>query len=166
MTKNSILLITIILFVNIGFGQSDEVKMLFKPTETDSLFITAIKNYTVELNSYDNQLTANGPNSKIIYIQYESYLSRIPKTINGYQIIQLGLGNRKKHFRKNKNRLSLVEISPLTLKDGLFSITLVPYGAKLKRKQKLELSYSHFNRTYFKYVGGKLIIEKIENGEI
>lgn len=157
MTKKSIFTIVLFLFASIAFGQSDEVKKLFEPTETDSLFILAIENYSEELDGLD---------SKIIYIQHENYLSRIPKTINGFQIVRLGLANRKEHFKKNKNRLTLIEISPLTIKDGLFNITLIPYGAKLKGKRKLDLSYSHFHRTYFKYADGQLIMDGIESGGI
>lgn len=154
MTKKLIFPITFLLITNIVLGQPDEVEKLFGPTETDSLYILAIRNYTEELD---------GLNSKVIYVQYENYLSRIPKTVNGFQIIRLGLVNRKEHFRKNKNQLTLVQISSLNLKDGLFSISLIPYSAKLKSKRKLELSYSHFHKTYFRYVNGKLIIDKIES---
>ena len=166
MNTNSVLIIIFSLFANIAVGQSDEVNKLFEPTETDSLYILSIENYIKELNANNDKEILSGPNSKIIYVQYQNYLARIPKTINGYSIIQLGLANRKKYFRKNKNRLSLVEISPLNLKDGLFNITLIPYGAKLKGKRKLNLSYSHFTKTYFKYVDGKLVMDKTESGGI
>jgi len=157
MAKNLLYSILFIFLTNFVLAQSDEVKKIFEPTETDSLYILAIKNYMKELNELE---------SKIIYVQYENYLSRLPKRINGFEIIKLGLANRKEYFRKNKNRLSLVEISPLTIEDGLFNITLTPYGAKLKRKKKLELLYSHFHRTYFKYLNGKLIMVKTESGGI
>ncbi len=155
--QNSLYSILFLLLANFAFAQSDEIKKLLKPKETDSLFILAIENYVKGLH---------GLESKTIYIQYENYLSRLPKTINGFEIIKLGLANRKKYFRKNKNRLTLVEISPLKIENGLFNITLTPYGAKLKGKRKLELSYSHFHRTYFKYLNGRLIMDKTESGGI
>lgn len=142
---------------NFAFAQSDEIIKMIEPTETDSLFILAIENYSKNLN---------GLKSKTIYVQHENYLSRLPKKVNGFEIIKLGLANRKEHFRKNKNHLILVEISPLTIENGLFNITLTPYGAKLKGKRKLELSYSHFHRTYFKYLNGRLIMDKTERGGI
>lgn len=166
MSRNLILIIIIFLFASNAFGQSDEVKKLFEPTETDSLYILAIENFTKQVDTLRNERNSIDRNPKVIYIQYENYLSRVPKKINGYQIIKLGLANRKEYFRKNKNRLTLVEISPLVIKDGLFSITLIPYGARLKGKRKLDLSYSSYNRTYFKYVDGKLIMEKFESGGI
>ncbi|WP_422081407.1 hypothetical protein [Ulvibacterium sp.] len=155
--QNSLYSILFLLLANFAFAQSDEIKKLLEPKETDSLFILAIENYTKELD---------GLESKTIYVQYENYLSRLPKTINGFEIIKLGLANRKKYFRKNKNRLTLVEISPLTIENGLFNITLILYAAKLKGKRKLELSYSHFHRTYFKCLNGRLIMDKTEGGGI
>ena len=166
MTKNSIFILILSLFANVVFGQSEEVKKLFEPTETDSLYILAVENFTKQIDTLENENKSIEQSPKVIYLQDENYLRRIPKTINGYQIIRLGLANRKEHFRKNKNRLTLVEISPLTLKDGLFSITLVPYGAKLKGKFKMKLTYSSWNTTYFKYADGKLVMHKFETGGI
>ncbi|MBO0328923.1 hypothetical protein [[Muricauda] lutisoli] len=166
MIKRSILTILIFLFTINVFGQSDEVQKLFEPTETDSLYILAIKNFTKQIDNLRNNRNSTDTNPKVIYIQYENYLKRVPNKINGYQILKLGLGNRKEYFRKNKNRLTLVEISPLTLKDGLFSITLIPYGAKLKGKFKMNLTYSSWNTTYFKYINGKLVMDKYESGGI
>jgi hypothetical protein len=166
MKIKSIIAIVFFLFANVALAQSDEIKKIFEPTETDSLYILAIENYTKQLDTLYKQNQFREKPSKIIYLQSESYLIRIPKTINGHQIIRIGLANQKEHFRKNKNRLTLVEISPLTLKDGLFSITLVPYGAKLKGKFKMDLSYSGYDTTYFKYVEGKLVIHKYETGGI
>ena len=166
MNKKLHFLLVFCLFAKIAFGQSEEVNELFEPTETDSLYILAIENYTKELDTVKSAVKLADENSKIIYLQYESYLRRIPKNINGYKIIRLGLANRKKHFRKNKNYLTLVEISPLTINDGLFKITLIPYGASLKGKRNLDLLYIRYNATYFKYENGKLVMEKNESGGI
>lgn len=165
MTVNSIFKIVFFLFASIAFGQSDEVKKLFEPTETDSLYIQSIENFTKQIDTLRSERKLIGQNPKIIYIQYENYLMRIPKNINGYEIIKLGLKNQKEYFRKNKNHLTLVAISPLTIKDGLFNITLVPYGAKLNGK-KLDMAYSNYNMTYFKYANGRLIMVKYESGGI
>jgi len=166
MTKNSILILIFYLFSNVVLGQSEEVKKLFEPTETDSLYILAIRNYTQHSDTLYKENPLRERPSKILYLRHENYLSRLPKIINGYQIIRLGLANQKKYFRKNKNRLTLIEISPLTLKDGLFSITLIPYGARRKGKSKMDLSYSGYDRTYFKYEDGKLIMDKFESDGI
>ena len=125
--KKHIFYLTLIICVNTIIGQSEEVKKFFEPTETDSLFIEAIENYI-------EQLKHNKPNT--IYVQYENYLTRIPNTINEFKIVQLGLANRKDYFRKNKNHLTLVVVSPLTLENGFFHITLTPYAARLKGKRK------------------------------
>ena len=164
MNKNSIYIILFFFTTNILLSQykTERIEDFFKTNETDSLYITAIKNYTQELDS----LITKNQYPKIIYLEHQNYLSRLPKEINGYQIISLGLANRKEYFKKNTNKLALVEISPLFLKDGLFSITLLLYGAKLKGKMNLDLSFSHFNRTYFKFTDGKLVEVKNETGGI
>ena len=166
MTKNSIVTALFFLFAGIAFGQSEEVKKLFEPTETDSLYILALQNYTQHSDTLYKENPLRERHSKIVYLRHENYLSRLPKTINGYHIIRLGQANQKKYFRKNKNSFTLVEISSLTLKDGLFSITVIPYGAKRKGKSKMDLSYSGYDRTYFKYVDGKLVMDKFESGGI
>jgi len=168
MVRILILNLIIILISTQSYGQeeSDILDELKRPRETDSLYIESIKNYTIQLDSLYKKHPSTEWNSNIIYIQYESYLFRIPKVINGYEIVMLNNTNRKEHFRKNKNHLSLVEISALSLRDGLFYITLTPYGARLKGKNKLELSYSSYFRTYFEYQDGRLIFKKMESGGI
>ncbi|TMU55094.1 hypothetical protein [Flagellimonas algicola] len=153
-TKASYLILFLAYF---SFGQSDEVNDFFQPKETDSLYIKALENYIEQLEDSE---------SKTVYIENENYLMRVPETIGGSEIVKLGLANRKAHFRKNKNQLTLVEVSPLTIEKGFFYITLVPYRAKLKGKKKMDLMYSHFHSTYFKFVEGKLVVHKTETGGI
>ncbi|CAL2110078.1 protein of unknown function [Tenacibaculum sp. 190130A14a] len=76
------------------------------------------------------------------------------------------MANRQKYFRKNKNRLRLVEITPLTIKDGRFQIILTPYFAELKSKKNLSLALSDWTTIYFEFKNGKLIYTETENGEI
>ena len=134
-------------------------------TETDSLYLTAIKKYTHEIENF-YQANSENDNPKIIYIQHKDYLRFLPKNINGYKIQKLGIANRKKHFSANKNKLVLVEISPLTIEEGRFEISLIPYFAELKGRKRLNLSLSDWTIVYFKYIDGKLIYDETENGGI
>ncbi|MCL6274234.1 hypothetical protein M3P19_09445 [Muricauda sp. 2012CJ35-5] len=151
------ILLLFLLSTSFSFGQSDDFSSFFQPKETDSLYIKALEKYIEQLKETE---------SKTVYVEYEDYLMRIPKTIRGFEIKKLGFANQKEHFRKNKNHLILVKVSPLTIENGLFHITLTPYAAKRKGKKKMELVYSHFHQTYFRFEKERLIVIKTERGGI
>ena len=134
-------------------------------SETDSLYLTSIEKYVVEIDSFYNKYSQI-KQPKTIFIEYQDYLSKIPDSISGYRIQKIGLGNRKKIFRENKGELRYVKIFPLTIKDGQFNITLIPYFAELKRKNHLFLSLSDWTQVIFEFKNGRLIYEKTENGGI
>ena len=134
-------------------------------SETDSLYLIAIEKYVLEIDSFYNKYSQQ-KQPKTIFIEYQDYLSKIPDSINGYRIQKIGLGNRKKIFRKNKNELRYVKIFPLTLKDGQFSITLIPYFAELKKRNHLFLSLSDWTKILFDFKNERLIYNKTENGGI
>ncbi|MGR3809684.1 hypothetical protein [Jiulongibacter sp. NS-SX5] len=134
-------------------------------SETDSLYLTSIEKYIVEVESFYNKYSQEKP-PKTIFIEYQDYLSKIPDSISGYRIQKIGLGNRKKIFRENKGELRYVKIFPLTIKEGQFNITLVPYFAELKRKNHLFLSLSNWNRVVFEFKNGSLNYERTESGGI
>lgn len=136
-----------------------------KLTEIDSLYLIAIQKYTDELDSF-YQNNPERKNPRVIYVQHEDYLRLMPVEINGYRIQQLGLNNRKKYFKENNNKLELVEISPLAIENGRFKISLIPYFAELKRRNRLDLSLSDWTNIYFLYKDGKLVYEETENGGI
>ncbi len=164
---NRFLTIFLFLFISIGsFGQNkNQNSELFKMSETDSLYLTSIEKYIVEIDSFYNKYSQI-KQPKTIFIEYQDYLSKIPDSISGYQIQKIGLGNRKKIFRENKGELRYVKIAPLTIKDGQFNITLIPYFAELKRKHLLFLSLSDWTRVIFKFKNGRLNYERTENGGI
>ena len=160
---------TAVLFIFLticSYGQNqDKTPDYLKMTETDSLYLIAIQKYTDELDSF-YQSNPERKNPRIIYIQHEDYLRLIPGEINGYKIHQLGVSNRKKYFKENNNTLELVEISPLAIQDGRFKISLIPYLAELKSRNRLDLSLSDWTNIYFLYEDGKLIYEETGNGGI
>lgn len=159
----------VILFFLISFhtfGQSEKQNSKsFKLTETDSLYYIAIEKYTVEIDSFYNKYS-NYKQPKIIFIEYQDYLMKIPDIINGYEIKKIGIGNRKKVFRNNGNKLRYVKIFPLSISDGQFDITLIPYFAELKRGKFLHLSLSDWTKVFFELKNGQLIYVKTENGGI
>ena len=164
---NRFLTLTFLLLITVcSFGQNEnENSEYLKMTETDSLYLIATEKYVIEIDSFYNKYSQQKL-PKTIFIEYQDYLSKIPDFVNGYRIQKIGLGNRKKVFRENKNELRLVKIFPLTLDDGKFIITLIPYFAELKRKNHLFLSLSDWTKVFFEFKNGHLIYEKTENGGI
>jgi hypothetical protein len=164
---NRFLTIFLFIFISAGsFGQNkNQNSELIKLSETDSLYMISIEKYIVEIDSFYNKYS-QVKQPKTIFIEYQDYLANIPESINGYIIQKIGLGNRKKIFRKNKNELMYVKIFPLTINDGQFSITLIPYFAELKRKNHLFLSLSDWTIVIFEFKSGSLIYKKTESGGI
>ena len=126
-------------------------------SETDPLYYIAIEKYIVEIDSFYNKYSQQKQLKKI-YIEYQDYLLKIPDSINGYEIIKIGLGNR--------NKLRYVKIFPLSITDGKFNITLIPYFAELKKGGNLFLSLSDWTKVLFEFKNERLIYEKTENGGI
>jgi hypothetical protein len=159
----------IIFFLLISFGaigqNENQSSEYFKMTETDSLYYIAIEKYIVEIDSFYNKYSNQKQPNKI-FIEYQDYLMKIPDSINGYEIKKIGLGNRKKVFRKNRNKLRYVKIFPLSISDGQFDITLIPYFAELKGGKNLHLSLSDWTKVLFEFKNGQLTYEKTENGGI
>ncbi|MBC8755231.1 hypothetical protein H2O64_11140 [Kordia sp. YSTF-M3] len=145
--------------------EKESILKYLQLTETDSIYLKAVEKYIIELDSFYNTYSQNEQPKKI-YIQYEDYLFKLPYKISGYEIIKLGLANRKKHFRKNKNRLRLVIMTPLTLKDGRFQVRLTPYFAKLKSRKHLDLALSDWTIVFFEFKNGKLKCAETQNGGI
>ncbi|KAA3652515.1 MAG: hypothetical protein DWP98_01075 [Bacteroidetes bacterium] len=133
--------------------------------ENDSLYLTAIDKFTIGIDSFYNKY-GDKDFKDVLYIRYNDYLSSLPDSINGYKIIFLGLANRKKHFKINKNKLMFIEISPLSIENDKFKITLTPYHAELKKRKHLHLGLSDWTTIYFKYVNGRMIYESTKNGGI
>ena len=124
-----------------------------------------IEKYIIEIDSFYNKYSQQNQPKKI-FLEYQDYLSKIPDSVNGYEIIKIGLGNRKKVFRKNRYKLRYVKIFPLSINNGQFDITLIPYFAELKKGKHLYLDLSDWTKVFFKFVNGRLIFDKIENGGI
>jgi len=164
--NRTIILIFGLLISFLSYSQeNDSIPEYLKLTENDSVYLKAMEKYIIEIDSFYNKYSQN-KQPKQIYIQSQNYLSKLPNKINGYEIIKLGLANRKEYFRKNKNTLRLVEITPLTIKDGRFQIILTPYFAELKSKNELFLELSDWTIVFFELKNGKLIYTETENGGI
>jgi hypothetical protein len=162
-----LLLTYILVFASFqSFGQiKDDTPSYLKLTQTDSVYLKALEKYTVQIDSFYNKYSQKDQN-RIVYINYENYLSRLPKEINGYQIILLDSENRKKYFRKSKNKLRLVEVTPLTIKNKRFHIRLTPYFAELKGRKNLYMSISDWTIIYFDWIDGALKYAETENNGI
>jgi hypothetical protein len=132
--------------------EADEIAAFMQLSENDSIYLKTIEEYIryIEEDSYEKP-------PKQIFIQYENFLFKIPKTVKGYEIVTLGYLNKKKVFRRNKNKLRLIEITPLQLKDGKFQVILTPYWALRKRGRKYEMIFSHSIVVYFEFKNEKLV---------
>ena len=164
---NRFLNIIFFLFISLcAFGQNENRNSeYFKMSETDSLYYTAIEKYIIEIDSFYNKYSQQ-KQSKKIFIEHQDYLMKIPDSINGYEIKKVGLGNRKKVFRKNGNKLRYVKIFPLSITNGKFDITLIPYFAELKKGKNLYLGLSDWTKVLFEFKNGRLTYQKTENGGI
>ncbi len=157
-----IFLTTLIPVITLGQESISDYRKL---TETDSLYLTAVKKFIVEIDSFYNKYSQEKW-PKTIFIQYENYLSNIPNTVDGYKIQFIGPGNQKKIFRQNDNHLRLTKISSLTLKDGQFRITLTPYYGEIKKRKHLYLSLSDWTVISFDFKNGHLTYRETKNGGI
>jgi len=164
---NKYLLIYLFLFVsNCSFGQNESQSSEgLRMTETDSLYLTAIEKYIIEIDSFYNKYK-KAKKHKTIFIEYKEYIDKIPESINRYRIQKIGLGNRKQIFKENKNKLRYVKIFPLKIEEGKFSITLIPYFAELKRKKHLTLGLSSWTIVFFEFKNDRLMYLKTENDGI
>ncbi|MEO9480088.1 MAG: hypothetical protein ABJO28_14400 [Maribacter dokdonensis] len=54
----------------------------------------------------------------------------------------------------------------MSISDGQFDITLIPYFAELKGGKNLYLSLSDWTKVLFEFKNGQLTYEKTENGGI
>lgn len=161
MNKFIILTLAILTSVNIYSQEKEPVFQDVNLSETDSIYLVAIEKYITEIDSFYNKYSPANL-TREIYIQPERYLSKLPSKIKGYDIIQISPFNDRKYFKKNKNKLKLVNVSPLTLKNGMFQVTITPYIANKKRKN-LNLGLSSWTIIYFDFKNGKLIYTKTEN---
>ena len=160
-------IITALLFISccsLGQSESRNTK-LQKMTETDSLYLIALEKYTVELDNFYYKYSKE-KKPGVIFLESDEYLSKIPDSIAGYRIQEIGIENRKRIFRENGNKLKYVKVFPLTLEKGQFSISLIPYNAELNKKNNLLLGLSDWTIVFFKFENKRLIYEKTESGGI
>lgn len=150
----------------LGFGQDSAYSLDSREmTQNDSLYLTALEKFTIEIDSFYNKY-GDKDFEDVLYVRYNDYLNGMPDSINGYKIVFLGLANRKKHFKENQNELMYIEISPLSLENDKFNITLTPYHAELQKRKHLLLGLSSWTKVYFRYDSGKLLYESTKNGGI
>ncbi|HAD98480.1 MAG TPA: hypothetical protein DCG19_13810 [Cryomorphaceae bacterium] len=162
--KQTFLLIVTSLIPFFGLGQ-DAVWNHERATETDSLYRTAIEKFIGEMDPLSDT-TSKGEAAKTIFIQAENYLSMLPSHLEGYEIQLVGYGNREDVFKQNGYHLRLIRISPLTLKNGQFQITLSSYNAELKRRKHLDLALSDWTIVLFNFKDGHLIYSETKRGGV
>ena len=164
---NKLLTIIAVAFITItSFGQNNNHDLsTSKMTENDSLYLVAIKKYIVEIDSFYNKY-GQEKMAKVIHLQYEDYLTNLPDSLNGYKIQFITSENQEKIFRQNNNELYLVKVRPLSIKEGKFKITLVPYFAKLDQKNNYSYGLGSWTTIFFEYRDERLIYQKTRKGGI
>ncbi len=146
------------------FGQNNDSELLNR-SETDSLYLLAIKKYILEIDSFHNKALHKIP-PKTIYLEYQDYLKKLPESIDGFEIKMIGIENRRKVFRKNGNHLRYVKIHPLSIIDGEFHIVVLPYRARLKKGNFMNLILFRWTSIVFEFKNGQLMYKRTENGEV
>lgn len=161
---NIFLSIFLFLFISAGiFGQNkNQNSELLKMSETDSLYFISIEKYIAEIGTFYK----SKQQPKTIFIEYKEYLKEIPDSINGYKIQTIRYNIRKQVVKENKGEFVYVKILPLTIINGQFNITLIPYHAKYLKKNHLHLSLSSWTRVIFEFKDGRLNYKKTENDGI
>ncbi|HEX4373547.1 MAG TPA: hypothetical protein VHZ50_09625 [Puia sp.] len=87
--------------------------------------------YLYSLKEYCNSLDSS--TVKVIYVKREDFIGESwPKEIRGFKIIYLE--TYKKVIEENGGKITLVGISPLELKEGIFSVGVIPFSASYKKK--------------------------------
>lgn len=142
-------------------------------TFNDSLYITALEKYSIEIDSFYSVYGAQRAENSTIYLEFTELINQIPDSVLNRPIVVLTGENYKKIFRKNKNRLTTVRLFPMETKDELIEITLIPYHSQLKRtgikhRKRLFQELSDWTKVYFKYDRTEKIwkFEHTENGGI
>jgi hypothetical protein len=75
---------------------------------------------------------------KSIYVKRENFIGDSwPKEIRGFKIVYLESLQYKKAIKENRGKITLVGISSLELKEGTFSVGIIPFSASYKDNEVL-----------------------------
>ena len=140
--KLAALSITILFFSLLTYGQSNSFN--------DSLYITALEKYSIELDSFYSKFGPKIAENSNIFLEHTYLIQKIPDSVLNRPIIVLTGKNYKKIFRQHKGHLSAVKIFPMETKGDLIEITVRPSGSELKRG-KLTQVMSSWTNVYFNY---------------
>ena len=130
----------------------------------NNIYLTALNEYINQLNEFYTTDFYSPNKNKILYIQQEKFLEKIPNKINEYKIIKITPENKAKYFRNGKAKL-LTIIFELKQKDGKCFINITPYKVEYQNKNYTQ-TVSDWTLIYFRSQKGNLIHSKTENGGI
>lgn len=137
-------------------------------SENDSLYLTALEKYSIQLDSFYIKYSNNREQYSKIYIEYTDLFKGISEYIRGREVLILNNNNFKEVYKNNEGKLIQLRIFPIEIKHGQIEITFIPYHGKLDKKGKLSLALSDWTNVYFKYdcKQEKWIYDRTENGGI
>lgn len=145
----------ILLFCIVVNVNSQNSTSISKLNETDSIYIKAVKEYIIEIDSFYNKYSKiNQP--KKIFIQKERYLSKLPNKISNYEIYQINEKNKNDYLNLKMDKFFLVEISPIRVQKERIFIVLTPWRASIDLNKELFLELSDWTIVEFKFINQRL----------
>ena len=124
-------------------------------TENDSLYITALEKYTIEIDSFYTKYNVNNIKYDTLYINKNGVVDNLPSRIHGRCVIILSDTNKIEIYERNKNEIVEVKLFPIEIKSGQIEITIVPYQCKFNKKDELNIEYNYlisaWTNVFFKY---------------
>jgi len=113
----------------------------------DNVFLFSLKKYCNSLDSL---------NTKVVYVRSNYNIGeKWPTKINTFEIKYLNSEkDHKKAIKENGGRVTIVEISSLEMRNGKFSVDVIPFSATY-RKRMIHLVNGGGLRVYFDYDEGK-----------
>jgi len=137
-------------------------------SENDSLYIKALEQYLVQIDSFYNQNSSKPSKYDKVYIQKTNLVEGLPESLGTKKIIVLTTENQEGIYRQNNRNIIHVKITPMKIVNGEIHITIIPYLGRLQTKRKYFLELSSWTTTSFKQdcETGKWYYRKTKNGGI
>jgi len=152
MKKNYFFILLIILSSNV---LSQNYEKSEKLNETDSIYLKAVKEYIIEIDSFYNKYSKEDQPKKL-FIQKEKYLSKLPKKVSEYEIFQIDTKSKSDYLNLKMNKFFLVEITPIRIQKERVFIVLTPWHASVDIDNELFLELSDWTIVEFKFIDGIL----------
>ena len=156
--------LTVVLFLVICLTKANAQTI----TANDSLYLTALEKYSIQLDSFYSKYSDNKKQYSKIYIEKTDLFKGISPYIREREILILNNENLKEIYKENEWKLIQLRIFPIEIIEGEIEIKFVPYHGEMDKKGNLSLALSDWTNVYFKYDCNqkKSLYDRTENGGI